>query len=160
MKNSKKVLAATLAAVTVLSSFSAISCSAESNATAYPTVTYGEESETAFVVIMWSENDEGEITITGCSPMYSSRVCDYPTTNVMCSFMFKGRLELPSHINDKPVIAINGINIAKAVGAKTVIINENITDISENAFGKGISVMTTDKERREKPMYFYSRYQN
>ena len=73
MKNSKKVLAAALAAVTMLSSSSAISCSAENGGTAYPSVTYGEEAETAFVVIMWSENDDGEITITGCSPMYSSR---------------------------------------------------------------------------------------
>ncbi len=153
-KKAKKTLALTMAAVMGLSALPAMNCSAESNAAAYPTVTYTKAPEAEFVVIMWSENDDGEIAITGCSPMYSDKVQDYPTSNVLCSFMYKGRLELPSHINDKPVVAIDGVNIAKAVGAKTVIINENIMDISEKAFGKGVTVLTTDKELRQSPIYY------
>lgn len=103
---------------------------------------------------MWSEDENGELAITGCSPMYSSKVSDYPTPNVLGSFVFNGTLRLPSHIGGKPVTEINGFNIAKAVGANTVIINENITDISENAFGKGITVLTTDKELRQSPVYY------
>lgn len=154
MKNTKKALALTMAAVMGLSALQAMNCSAESYEAAYPTVTYTKATEAEFVVIMWSENDDGEITITGCSPMYSDKIADYPTSNLLCSFMYKGKLELPSHINDKPVVAIDGINIAKAVGAKTVIINENITDISDKAFGKGVTVLTTDKELRQSPIYY------
>ena len=152
MKNTKKVMTLAMAAVMGLSALPVMNCSAEN--TAYPTVTYKKAPEAEFVVIMWSENEEGEITITGCSPMYSDKIEDYPTSNLLCSFMFKGKLELPSHINGKPVVAIDGVNIAKAVGAKTVIINENITDISDKAFGKGVTVLTTDKELRQSPVYY------
>ena len=103
---------------------------------------------------MWSENDNGELTITGCSPMHSEKIKDYPTSNVLGSFVFNGTLRLPSHINGKPVTAINGYNIAKTVGANTVIINENITDISEKSFGKCLTVLTTDKELRQSPIYY------
>ncbi len=151
MKNTTKALALTLAAVMGLSAVPATGCFAE---TAYSSAASDITQDCEFVVIMWTENDDGEITIIGCSPMYSDKVEDYPTSNVLGSFMFKGRLELPSHINDKPVTAIKGVNIAKSVGAKTVIINENITDISENAFGKGVTVLTTDKELRQSPIYY------
>lgn len=146
----KKTLALVMAGAMALSALPAVNCSAES----YEAATYSKASEAEFVVIMWSENEDGEITITGCSPMYSEKVGDYPTSNVLCSFMFKHKLELPSHINDKPVVAIKGVNIAKAVGAKTVVINENITDISDKAFGKGVTVLTTDKELRQSPIYY------
>lgn len=154
MKNTKKVLALMAAAVMGMSTLPAMNVSAEDGGTAYPEVTYVKKPEAEFVVIMWSENEDGEITITGCSPMYSDKVGDYPTKNVLCSFMYKGKLELPSHINDKPVVAIDGVNIAKAVGAKTVVINENITEISDKAFGKGVTVLTTDKELRQSPIYY------
>lgn len=154
MKNTKKALAFMAAAVIGLSSLPAAECLAYEDSTAYPEITYVKKPEAEFVVIMWSENEDGEITVTGCSPMYSNKVGDYPTRNVLCSFMYKGKLELPSHINDKPVVAIDGVNIAKAVGAKTVVINENITEISEKAFGKGATVLTTDKELRQSPIYY------
>lgn len=153
MKNTKKVLALTAAAAMALSALPVMNCSAENGGTAYPVVTYNKAPEAEFVVIMWSENEDGELAITGCCPMYSSKVSDYPTSNVLCSFMYKGKLELPSHINDKPVTSITGVNIAKAVGAKTVVINENIMNISDKAFGKGITVLTTDKELRQSPVY-------
>lgn len=157
MAHTKKVLAIMLTAIMGLFSIPTLSCSAAEQAgwenTYYSTV-YEESFTLDFIVIMWSENSNGELTITGCSPMYSSKVSDYPTPNVLGSFVFNGRLELPSHINGKPVTKISGVNIARSVGAKIVIINENITDISETAFGKGVSIMTTDKELRQAPIYY------
>lgn len=154
MKNTRKTMAFVMAAVMGLSALPAMNVSAEDGGTAYPEVTYVKKQEAEFVVIMWSENEDGEITITGCSPMYSEKVADYPTPNVLCSFMYKHKLELPSHINGKPVVAIDGVNIAKAVGAKTVVINENITEISNKAFGKGVTILTTDKELKMSPIYY------
>lgn len=157
MKHTKKALALTIAAVMGLSAAPTLSCSATEQTRQESTYYYpvgGEPFTLEFIVIMWSENENGELAITGCSPMYSSKVSDYPTSNVLGSFVFNGTLRLPSHIGGKPVTEINGFNIAKAVGANTVIINENITDISENAFGKGITVLTTDKELRQSPVYY------
>lgn len=157
MKNTKKVLALTAAAVIGLSAAPTLSCLAAERTElekAYFSSTYEEPFTLEFIVIMWSENENGELAITGCSPMYSSRVSDYPTANVLGGFVFNGTLKLPSHINGKPVTEINGVNIAKTVDANTVIINENITDISENAFGKGITVLTTDKELKQSPVYY------
>lgn len=156
MKKTKKVLAFTLAVTMGLSAVPTLSCSAAERTElekAYFT-TYEEPFTLDFIVIMWSENENGELTITGCSPMYSSRVKDYPTSNVLGGFVFNGMLKLPSHINGKPVTSIDGFNIAKTVGANTVIINKNITDISETAFGKGVTVLTTDKELRQSPIYY------
>ncbi|MCM1008281.1 MAG: hypothetical protein NC485_10195 [Ruminococcus flavefaciens] len=157
MKHTKKTLALTLAAVMGLSAAPTLSCSAIERTEfekTYFSSTYEEPFTLDFIVIMWSENENGELTITGCSPMWSSRVSDYPTANVLGGFVFNGTLKLPSHINGKPVTEISGVNIAKSVGANTVIINENITEISDNAFGKGITVMTTDKELRQSPIYY------
>ena len=157
MKNTKKALAFTLSAVMALSAVPTLSGSAAERTELekmYLSDTYAEPFTLDFIVIMWSENENGELTITGCSPMYSSKVRDYPTSNVLGGFVFNGTLKLPSHINNKPVTAIKGVNIAKAVGANTVIINENITDISETAFGKGVTVLTTDKELRQSPIYY------
>ncbi len=156
MKKTKKVIAFTLAAVMGLSAVPTLSCSAAERTELEKVyfTTYEEPFTLDFIVIKWSENENGELTITGCSPMYSSKVHDYPTSNILGIFVFNGMLKLPSHINGKPVTAINGFNIAKAVGANTVIINENITDISETAFGKGVTVLTTDKELRQSPIYY------
>lgn len=154
MKNTRKTMALVTAAAMALSALPVMSCSAEEYGPAYPSVTYTEPLEAEFVVIMWSENEDGELTIIGCSPMYSEKVSDYPTRNVLCSFMFKRTLRLPSQINGKPVVAIDGINIAKAVGARTVVVNENITDISDKAFGEGVTVLTTDKEIKKIPIYY------
>lgn len=157
MKNTKKTLAFTLAAAIGLSAVPTLSCSAAGRTELekmYFTDTYEEPFTLDFIVIMWSENENGELTITGCSPMYSSKVRDYPTSNVLGGFVFNGTLKLPSHIDGKPVTAISGFNIARAVGASTVIINENITDISDTAFGKGVTVLTTDKELRQSPIYY------
>ena len=157
MKITKKSLAFTLSAAMGISAIPAMNCSAAER-TVFErenySATYENSFSLEFVVIMWSENDNGELTITGCSPMHSEKIKDYPTSNVLGSFVFNGTLRLPSHINGKPVTAINGYNIAKTVGANTVIINENITDISEKSFGKGVTVLTTDKELRQSPLYY------
>lgn len=156
MKHTQKTLAFTLAAAMGLLAIPTLSCSASEQTElekAYFT-TYEEPFTLDFIVIMWSENENGELTITGCSHMYSSKVRDYPTSNVLGGFVFNGTLKLPSHINGKPVTAISCFNIARAVGANTVIINENITDISDTAFGKGVTVLTTDKELRQSPIYY------
>lgn len=157
MKNTKKVLALIAAAVMGLSAVPTVSCYAAEQIWQDSTYYYTAAEESFmldFIVIMWTESESGELTITGCSPMWSSRVQDYPTYNILGSFMFNGTLRLPSHINGKPVTAINGVNIAKAVGANTVIINENITDISDMSFGNGVTIMTTDKEFRQSPTYY------
>lgn len=157
MRNTKKAPALALTAVMGLSVTSSINCSAADYTAwenSYVSPVTEEKTSLEFAVIMWSENEDGEVAIIGCSPMYSSKVSDYPTANVLGSFVFNGTLRLPSHINGKAVTQISGINIAKAVGAKTVIINENITEISENAFGKGITVLTTDEELRLSPIYY------
>lgn len=157
MAHTKKILAIILTVIMGLFTTPTLSCSAAEQTwweSTYYSAAYEESFTLDFIVIMWSENSNGELTITGCSPMYSSKVSDYPTSNVLGSFVFNGKLELPSHINGKPVTKISGVNIARSVGAKIVIINENITDISETAFGKGISVMTTDKELKQSPIYY------
>ena len=157
MKITKKALAFTLSAAMGISAIPAMNCSAAERTVFEKenySATYENSFSLEFVVIMWSENDNDELTITGCSPMYSEKINDYPTSNVLGSFVFNGTLRLPSHINGKPVTAINGYNIAKTVGANTVIINENITDISEKSFGKGVTVLTTDKELRQSPLYY------
>lgn len=157
MKITKKALAFTLSAAMGICAIPAMNCSAAERTPLERenySATYDNSFSLEFVVIMWSENDNGELTITGCSPMHSEKIKDYPTSNVLGSFVFNGTLRLPSHINGKPVTAINGYNIAKTVGANTVIINENITDISEKSFGKGVTVITADKELRQSPIYY------
>lgn len=157
MKKTKKVIAFTLVAAMGLSTIPTLSCSAAGRTELekmYFTDTYEEPFTLDFIVIMWSENENGELTVTGCSPMYSSNIWDYPTSNILGGFVFNGTLKLPSHINGKPVTAISGFNIARTVGANTVIINENITEISDTAFGKGVTVLTTDKELRQSPIYY------
>lgn len=157
MKNTKKVMALTAAAVMALSALPVTYCSAADYTaweSPYISPVIEEKTSLEFVVIMWSENEDGTITITGCSPMYSTKVSDYPTSNVVGSFVYNGTLELPSHISGKEVTKIGGINIAKTVGAKNVIVSENITEISENAFGKGVTVLTTDEELRLSPVYY------
>lgn len=104
MKNTKKVMALTAAAAMALSALPVTYCSA-ANYTAwenpYISPVIEEKNSLEFVVIMWSENEDGTITIMGCSPMYSTKVSDYPTSNVVGSFVYNGTLELPSHISDK-----------------------------------------------------------
>lgn len=71
MKITKKALAFTLSAAMGISAIPAMNCSAAER-TVFErenySATYENSFSLEFVVIMWSENDNGELTITGCSP--------------------------------------------------------------------------------------------
>jgi hypothetical protein len=112
-------------------------------------VTTSNTNATAeFAVLMWEDNGDNTVSITGCVPFVSLSVSDYPTNNVFTVFIYKGVLEIPSHINDKPVTAINGVNIGKGLNIRYVKVNKSVTEITENAFDKNVYVMYTNKESK------------
>ncbi|MCM1524047.1 MAG: hypothetical protein NC120_06275 [Ruminococcus sp.] len=151
MKNLTKTLAAVSSLVLAMSSFPAVPCNAYSGYTVGNAV---KETTAEFAVVMWTEKD-GELTITGCMPMTSTLVSDYPTSNIVSVFVYNGKLELPSHINGKAVTAIKGYNITAGLNVKSVTVNENI-DIGDKAIDKDISVILTDKEIKLSPVYYYT----
>ena len=79
MKNLRKTLAAVSSLVMTVSAVPTMPCSAYSDyGSSYGVSRASEETKAEFAVVMWTEKD-GELTITGCLPMTSSRVSDYPT---------------------------------------------------------------------------------
>lgn len=102
-----------------------------------------------FAVLMWEDNGDDTVSITGCVPFVSLSVSDYPTSNVFTVFMYKGVLVIPSHINDKPVVAVRGNDIGKGLNIKYVKVNNAAADISDDAFGKDVYVVYTSKENRK-----------
>lgn len=150
MKNLSKALAFVSSLAIGISAVPSLPCSAY-NASAY----VSEEITAEFAVVTWTEKD-GELTITGCMPMYSTAVSDYPTSNVVSIFILNGKLALPSHIDGKPVTKIGGYNITAGLYVKSVTVNENI-DISDKAIDKDIPVILTDKENKVSPVYYYTK---
>lgn len=125
-------------------------------------VTYDEtpqktENSAEFAVLMWKENKDGTIAITGCVPFTSPRISDYPTTNLVSIFIFNGNMQIPSHICDKEVTKISGVNLTKNLNVKYVTINENLTDISKTAFSDDVYITTTEKEFKLSPVYYRTR---
>lgn len=101
-----------------------------------------------FAVLMWEDNGDNTVSITGCVPFVSLSVSDYPTSNVFTVFMYKGVLVIPSHINDKPVVAVRSNDIGKGLNIKYVKVNNAVADISDDAFGKDVYVVYTSKESK------------
>jgi|GEM_PF-4374286 len=137
-----RTLSVLTAAVVMLSQASAV------GAYAYgykPTVTSQEDSA-QFAVLMWTENEDGTLTINGCVPFTSLFVGDYPTTNVLSVFVYKGVLPIPSEINGKAVTAVKGVNITKGLDIRYVKVYEELEDISDKAFADDVYIVTTDKE--------------
>lgn len=156
MKNLKRTLAMVSSLVMAVSAVPAMPCCAYSDyGSNYDVSHVSEETKAEFAVVMWTEKD-GELTITGCMPMTSTLVSDYPTSNIAAVFVLNGKLELPSHINGKPVTKIKGYNITAGLYVKSVTVNENI-DISDKAIDKNISVILTDKENKITPVYYYTK---
>ena len=139
-----RTLSVLTAAAVMLSQASAVGV----NAYEYkPTVTVQDDSA-QFAVLMWTENEDGTLTINGCVPFTSPFVGDYPTTNVLSVFVYKGVLPIPSEINGKAVTAIKGVNITKGLDIRYVKVYEDIEDISDKAFADDVYIVTTDKEYR------------
>lgn len=155
MNNFKKTLAAVSSLVMAVSAVPTVPCFAYSGYGSYTDSRTSAEVKAEFAVVMWTEND-GELTITGCMPMTSSRVSDYPTSNIVSVFVLNGKLELPSHINGKPVTKIKGYNITSGLYVKSVTVNESI-EISDKSIDKDIPVILTDKENKVSPVYYYTK---
>ncbi len=158
MKELKKTLAMVSLLIMATTAVPAMPCFAYSNSDSgnYTTLNDSKESKKAqFAVVMWTETD-GELTITGCMPMTSVRVSDYPTSNVVSVFLLNGKLVLPSHINDKPVTKIKGYNITAGLYVTSVTVNE-VIDIEEDSINKDIPVILTDKENKVSPIYYYTK---
>lgn len=109
-----------------------------------------QECTAEFAVLMWSENKDGTISITGCVPYISPYTKDYPTTNLVTVFVYNGILPIPTEINGKTVAAVNGVHMGKGLHLKYVKIGEDVTEISEKAFPDNVNIMITDEEYKVK----------
>lgn len=137
-----KTLSVLAAAAVMLSPVSAV----RANAYEYQPTAATQEYTAEFAVLMWSENKDGTICITGCVPFVSSNPKDYPTTNLMTVFVYKGILTIPTEINGKAVTAVKGVRMGKGLHLKYVEVGEDVAEISEKAFSDSVNVVITDDE--------------
>ena len=137
-----KTISVLAAAAVMLSPVAAV----RADAYEYQPTTAKQEYTAEFAVLMWSENKDGTVTITGCVPYISPYIKDYPTTNLVTVFVFNGSLTIPTEINGKTVTAINGVHMGRGLNLRYVTIGEDVTDISEKAFADNVNIITSDKE--------------
>lgn len=104
-----------------------------------------------FVILRYSE-DNGELTITGCYD-YSEDIRVNPLTGGYIALaVVNGILEIPSHIDGKPVVDIRYLSNNSTFD--TIIVPDAITKILRTAFGdKLYSVETAERECRVVTMY-------
>lgn len=101
-----------------------------------------------FAVLMWSKNEDGSVSITGCVPYVSPYLKDYPTVNVLSVFIYKGVLSIPTEINGQPVTSVKGVRMGKGLHLKYVKVSEEMTDISDKAFADDVNIIITEKPSR------------
>ena len=137
-----QTLSVLAAAAVMLSPVSAV----RANAYEYLPTAATQEYTAEFAVLMWSENKDGTVTITGCVPYISPYTKDYPTANLVTVFVFNGSLTIPTEINAKTVTAINGVRMGRGLHLRYVTVGEDVTDISEKAFADNVNIITAETE--------------
>lgn len=155
MKNTIKPIALALSAALTFSVFSVVNCSAETyQDNDYIYIKPPKETVTVDFVILGYKEKKGELTITGCYDYdpYFPGVPYYGYGGYIPVMIMDGVLEIPSHIDDKPVVDIK--NLSGNDKFTKIVVPDAITKILKSAFrGKNYEVGTADGELRLVTVY-------
>lgn len=95
-----------------------------------------------FLMLGYSENKDGELTITGCYDYDPLFKC---SGGYICVCIFNGDLSVPSSIDGKPVVGIKNMSGNNKIDK--VIIPESVKDIDVTAYhGCNLVTERTDEE--------------
>lgn len=145
----KTILALISAAAIAVNPMSAVCSAAEY----YPTYEVRESStsDTGFAILGYNEKN-GELTITSCFDYNPDFKVNPKVGGYIAVFYLNGTLQIPSHIDDKPVIGIKSLSGYEKISE--VIIPDSVANISRTAYsGCNLIIKTSEDEFRLTTMY-------
>ena len=153
MKKTIKAISLALSLAFTLTAVPVTGCSAETYSDSdYIYIKQPEETvKVDFVVLGYSEKNS-ELTITGCYDYEPNPKLNPYRKGFIAVCVFDGVLEIPSHIDDKPVVDIK--NLSGNDKFYKIIVPDRVTKILKSAFkDKHYEVDTAKKELRLVTLY-------
>ncbi len=151
MKKSMKAISVALTFALSLSAMPTISSFAYQYQ--YNPYAVQDEVQINFVIFSYRENEDGELTITSCFDYDENFKVNPRLGGYVAGSAVNGVLKVPSHIDGKPVVAIK--SLFGTACFRKLIIPDSITDISDRAYSKYVSVETTEKESNLVTIYVH-----